>query len=589
MNTDSIKTIISKYKWNSMFYKYFTKFAVIILIPFIILNTTVYLLYKSNSDMLLRHNISNDYASLLSAIDNSFTVADSMFEQFDNNPAFNYFIFSKTLDFSSPECFENLQTLSSSISNPIFAQSNIESVSVYSYINNYIFSSKHGCVPLEMFDDKSLIYNIMDIILEYPDFMAIYPDSNKNCINIIRSNSSTSAPVSIFIEKLNVGSIIRNQDSNIFDTIYLTYDGNIIYCNKDNYDSTDLIKKYSRAKTYEKGSTNFSVSGKPVLKSELTRYFGINLVAAFDVKPYNKIPNETIVMLILCILLAIIIPVIISFYLSYQYYTSISKIVLQLQKDISYKDNTNTDEINYIISNISYMSTKLKDVENDLTDKLVTLKRAQLSILQNQINPHFVFNTLNSINLYLQSFLDEDSPAVVMISSLSDMMSNLFTINDYTTTLGKESEYTKKYLTIELIKHLDRFDVEWDIPNDLYSCQTVKMILQPIIENALDYGIYPLLKTRRGFLKISAHSEKNYVVITVHDNGKGFAPEKIDKLNDNFQKSILPDSKHIGLLNINLRIKTLYGEDYGLFISSRPGDTNVYVKIPKIDDMKFNT
>ncbi len=102
MNTDSIKTIISKYKWNSMFYKYFTKFAIIILIPFIILNTMVYILYKNNSDMLLRHNISNDYSSLLTTIDNSFTVADSMFEQFDNDPAFNYFTFSKTLDLQSP-------------------------------------------------------------------------------------------------------------------------------------------------------------------------------------------------------------------------------------------------------------------------------------------------------------------------------------------------------------------------------------------------------------------------------------------------------------------------------------------------------
>mgnify|MGYP004621075831 CR=1 FL=1 len=589
MNTDSIKTIISKYKWNSMFYKYFTKFAIIILIPFIILNTIVYLLFKSNSDMLLKHNIANDYASLLSTIDNSFTVADSMFEQLDNHPAFNYFVFSKTLDFSSPECVETLKNLSSSMSNPIFAQSNIESVTVYSYINNYIFSTQGGCIPLEDFNDKSLVYNIMDIISEYPDFMAIYPDSNRNYINIVRSVSGTLMPVSIFIEKLHVSSIINAQNSNIFDTIYITYDGNIIYCNKDNYDSVDLIKKYSNAKTYEKGLTNFSAFGKPVLKSELTRYFGINLVAAFDVKTYNRMPNETILILILCILLAIVIPVIISFYLSYQYYTSISKIILQLQKDVSYGDSANTDEINYIISNISYMSTKLKDVENDLTDKLVTLKKAQLSILQNQINPHFVFNTLNSINLYLQSFLDEDSPAVVMVSSLSDMMSNLFTINDYTTTLGREVEYTKKYITIELIKHLDRFDVEWDIPHELYSCQTVKMILQPIIENALDYGIYPLLKIRRGFLKISAHPEKKHIVITVHDNGKGFPPDKINELNDNFQKSILPASKHIGLLNINLRIKTLYGEDYGLFVASHPGDTNVYVKIPKIDDMKFNT
>ena len=113
--------------------------------------------------------------------------------------------------------------------------------------------------------------------------------------------------------------------------------------------------------------------------------------------------------------------------------------------------------------------------------------------------------------------------------------------------------------------------------------------MQPIIENALDYGIYPLLKIRRGFLRISAQSEKKHIVITVHDNGKGFQPEKVAEFNNNFKKSILPDSKHIGLLNINLRIKTLYGEDYGLFIASRPGDTNVYVKIPKIDDIKFNT
>lgn len=582
MDKKYANSIIKKYRWNSLFFKYLKKFALIILIPFIILLSLIYFLYRENSMNLLNNNIQNSFESSYSEVNSAFVLADSFFETYTFDQSLKYFIFQDKLDFESENTTEYLKMMTMSMLNPIYQYHSVNSAAIYSYINNYIFSTKYGYIDLENYPDKDFIYGLQEISKEKPNYMAIYPDANKECVNIVRIASTASIPTAIVVVNVDVEEIISSIDSSFADYVYIVSGDNVVYCNKKDYDEKTLLNAFRDAGEYKRGE-KLNLKKDTTLKNELTSSLDCNLVISFDTQMYHSLTISTILILIVCLFVAILISIAISLYMSYQYYDAISKIIIQLQKDMASDDiQKKTDEVNYIVSNISYLSTKVKNVEKDLTDKLITLKKTQISILQNQINPHFIFNTLNSINLYIQNYIDADCAPVVMISSLSGMITDLLSIDDYTTTIRKEVEYAKRYLTIESIKYMDRFDVVWKIDDNVYECQTIKMILQPIIENALNYGIYPLDRSVRGCVTISVEDYGEDIVLKVCDNGMGFEADKTEELNSSLENADLPNTKHIGLLNINLRIKTIYGDNYGVKIESVPGDTAVIVTMPKI-------
>lgn len=585
MHSNTFKDIIKNYKWNSLFNEYFKKFVLIIFVPVAILNAIIYFLYYNNNTNLLKHNIESGFNMLYNSVDLSFSTAIQLFEQYTNDYQLNNFLISEEYDFNFYESNDQLFSLSQALSNQIYNSNDFEYITVYSYINNYTFSTDHGYTPLTYFSRRELIEKIKDFPINNFASITLLPDENPSLVHVIKTINYAGKPISIFIITVNVNRILSSVKYSSFDDIFITYGDTVIYSMNPDYDKDKLFGIYENSYDYMKNRKKFNPHRNTSVHAELSNYFDVNITAKFSGTSVNNILLQSIVLLVICIILAILIPVIMSFYISMQYYQSIAKITMELQNALL--DNTpihKTDEINYISSNITYMATKLRNVEEELTEKLLSLKKSQIKILQNQINPHFIFNTLNSINLYLQNYLDEDCAPVVMISSLSDMLSELLSIGEYTTSIQKEIEYTKKYIEIELIKHLDRFEVNWDIDESLLKYHTVKMILQPVIENALDYGIYPLPKTQKGCLTISVKDKNNDIEFCISDNGVGIEREKLHQLSHDLLNSELPDTKHIGLLNINMRIKTIYNEKYGVKVFSGSNGTTVILLIPKTSE-----
>lgn len=245
----------------------------------------------------------------------------------------------------------------------------------------------------------------------------------------------------------------------------------------------------------------------------------------------------------------------------------------------SKKDTENTEEILQMIDSYNAMAKRIND--NIIKDYIYKLnqKQAELKMLQFQINPHFLYNALNTISSIAQLQDVEYIPEIA--SGLSDMFRYNIDGREIV-TLREEITQTENYMGIQKIRFPERFLVEICVDEDLMDCKVLKFILQPIVENSYKYGFAE--KRKKNVLCIWGYREKeDDIIIIIEDNGAGIEAEKVSKINEALAGDKgFEASAGIGLRNVNARIKNYYGEDCGIWLESECGKfTRVYLKIRK--------
>ena len=205
-------------------------------------------------------------------------------------------------------------------------------------------------------------------------------------------------------------------------------------------------------------------------------------------------------------------------------------------------------------------------------------RKSELDALQSQINPHFLYNTLDSIIWMVEDGRNDD--ASFMISELARLFRISLSKGRTIITVKEELQHAKSYMNIQKIRYKNAFTVAFDIDPAVYSCCTVKLILQPILENAINYGVSGM--DGAGEIKVIGKLAEGAVRLAVQDNGIGMAKEEASLiLTDSSRKQ-----KHgsgVGLVNVNKRIQILFGKEYGLAVASEPDEgTEVSICIPAI-------
>lgn len=203
------------------------------------------------------------------------------------------------------------------------------------------------------------------------------------------------------------------------------------------------------------------------------------------------------------------------------------------------------------------------------------LHRAELELLQAQINPHFLYNTLDSIAILAEMHRDED--VVTMVTSLSVFFRNSLSKGRDIITLQAEREQVTSYLMIQQVRYSDILSYEMAIPEELLGYMVPKLVLQPLVENALYHGIK--YKRTPGVIRITGEDAGDDLILRVSDNGVGMDAERVRSL-----QAGLYEDRHtgLGLLNVHKRIRLYCGEPYGLSFESEPGvGTTVTVLLPK--------
>ena len=236
---------------------------------------------------------------------------------------------------------------------------------------------------------------------------------------------------------------------------------------------------------------------------------------------------------------------------------------------------THITELQTLDSGFDEMARRVDALMEKQIQDQKSLHRAELELLQAQINPHFLYNTLDSIAILAESDRGED--VVNMVTSLSTFFRNSLSKGEDIISLAAERTQVTSYLEIQQIRYSDILRYEISIPDELLDCRVPKLILQPLVENALYHGV----KNRRGMgtITVTGESDGNDLLLKVTDNGAGMDEEQVRIL----QAGIYED-RHtgLGLVNVHKRIRLYCGEPYGLFFESQMGKGSVVsIRLPQ--------
>lgn len=236
------------------------------------------------------------------------------------------------------------------------------------------------------------------------------------------------------------------------------------------------------------------------------------------------------------------------------------------------------DEISVLTNSFNHMIQKIGDLVEDIKIEQKNLRATELKLLQAQINPHFLYNTLDTIVWLAEG--KQTNQVVNMVTSLSDFFRTVLSEGRDYITIEEEESYIRSYLEIQQFRYQDILEYEILIDPDIHSYTILKLTLQPLVENALYHGI----KGKRGKGKISVKGsmENEMIYLEVEDNGKGMTREELNFVRKRV-KGHIEEASHggFGLSNVDERIRLNYGLEYGLDLQSIEGEgTRVSICLP---------
>ena len=209
----------------------------------------------------------------------------------------------------------------------------------------------------------------------------------------------------------------------------------------------------------------------------------------------------------------------------------------------------------------------------------LSTKHAELLALQNQINPHFLYNTLDSIIWMAEGKKNEE--VVLMTASLARLLRQSISNEDELVSIGQEIEYARGYLTIQKMRYKDKLEFRIEVEPSILNIPLIKLVLQPIIENAIYHGLK--YKESKGLLQVKGFMKDGNAVLQVIDNGVGMDEETLSHIYDKHKVNY--HSNGVGVYNVQKRLKLYYGENYGITYESEKGvGTTATITIPGIQE-----
>lgn len=235
-------------------------------------------------------------------------------------------------------------------------------------------------------------------------------------------------------------------------------------------------------------------------------------------------------------------------------------------------------EIRHLGHSIQNSYEQIDSLMKEIVREQDERRTSELDALQSQINPHFLYNALESLTWMVEA--EKNDEAVFMISQLAKLFRISLSKGRTVITVKDELQHAQSYMNIQKIRYKNKFSVDFQVDPSLYEYCTVKLILQPILENAINYGVREMDDC--GEITVRGRKEEGNIILSVEDNGLGMSQEEVE--------FVLTDSnrihKHgsgVGLVNVNNRIKILFGKSYGLVVESEPDEgTRVSICIPAV-------
>lgn len=462
----------------------------------------------------------------------------------------------------------------------------IASVDIYSIRNDYIISS------LKDSGRRAAVYGMPDADFIRPEDVWTAPTmplgvdnrtryiTNYRKIPLHGSEKTGIVMISLDIEKL--GLLLKDASSKNYEEVYIINKDNIIlYSTNYSFVGEKVDDVQSLRDT---GGFNGKELFSTIVESEYNNWNYVSLVVPREYNGNKSAHLQQV--LILSLLLSMIIALAGSLWIATRVFQPIGILMDIVQDKTEEKINLLTpvsgasNELQHIIECILDIYKKQYEMGQELSKRKMLLEKAQIIALQSQINPHFIHNTLETINWRAYELTGEQNEVMEMIGLLSKLMRNCLETQDNIILIRDEVEHSKIYVEILMRRHDNAFSVSWNIDEKILSCKIVKLSLQPIIENAIYHGV--IKSVTKGSIEINGYIFEEYVVVDVINDGIPIDDKIIKDLNEDMQSEQIKEDSQIGLRNVNQRIKLSLGEKYGISVSKdEKQNTVVKILLPK--------
>jgi len=586
--TSFIQTI-KAYKMNSVFFKILKKFIAITIIPFIIISALITIYYHLENNKQQRGSIIDKFETNADSLEEAFTETEQIYNLLAVNSDYSAFFAMDTMNTITAKEHASVNRLVKSVNTYKSLYSSITAINIYSYLSNYNICT--GNYELDFSDDdispklnSKSPYFIMPIQKK-----ANSADKSSFAICYYYYTAGVPCGIISFIITSELFTDISSDTTynKIFQALCL-YDSdfNLVYASAS--DIPNIFEPAPDTSLYIKEKNSALILSQKTDIGYLCSYTDTsNMTGIFN-------QNSILAIFALCILFSFITAIVLSLIAATDSYRMVQQIITTI--DCANETNGEVDlivepmnELIYISDNIIKLHSRNKSLETVLVSKIHELKTMQNTALQVQYTPHFLFNTLNCINLIALRELGPKNSIGHLIVILSDLLSFSLNTKQYIINIKEEVSYCKKYIEIESIKNNNNFDAIWEIDDDLLMYKTPKCILQPIIENAFKHGLKHLDKNTRGLLVISIYKSENDIIFEIRNNGAQIPKITIDQLNKSLKTADTPSSgRKIGMSNVNSRLKIIFGDNYGCTISSDEYGCVVKIKIAALKDIPRN-
>lgn len=468
---------------------------------------------------------------------------------------------------------------------------------------------------------KILDSNIMDISLvneevhystvysyeELDELQELCGDELFSWLGIRKSrfaNSVQKEPMLLYGRKImsqgeQVGTLIISIDASLFqisseeelNSYYLLADENGVFYSFNS--SEDIANQIWQAwmKISDKAEENAIKGNTWYLQSTFSENMGCYQISALDIERVNSRLGLATRLVWSCMILMVGFMVIIFWMVNkeivrplHDFNGVIRKIRTQNIRNLEeslklggcYEIQEISEDFSGMLQNIERLNRKIFDTATDLYEMKVQKQEAELSYMRSQIDPHFLYNTLE---VFRKMALIKDSPEMAQMAVDMGSIFRYSTKGDSFVPLADEIAIIKSYIRIQKTRFQGKIEVFYSLPPETLKVSVMKMILQPIVENAIYHGLEP--KVGKGNLFIGARVEKGTLVITVKDDGVGISEEMLEEILWSLKQQTYDTSKHVGIINTQARIQLQYGTEYGVSLESKFGDgTTVTISVP---------
>ncbi len=365
-------------------------------------------------------------------------------------------------------------------------------------------------------------------------------------------------------------------------------DGEIIYHPRQQLIYAGLLEENNRtAAGYEDGSHAETFGGaKRQVTVKTVGYTGWKLVGVVPADNIWDNYGQLLLFFLFVVLFSIFLLVFVNLHLSERISVPIKTLERAVKELEAGREEVDIDvsgpyEIEHLGHSIRSMVSTMRHLMDDIIEQEAQKRRSELDVLQSQINPHFLYNTLDSVVWMTENGRTDE--AILMVTSLARFFRISLSRGSNIIPIADELEHARHYLTIQKMRYKNKFSAVIAAEDGVEGLYTIKLIVQPILENAIYHGM--AYADGDGEIAVRARRDGEDVVIEVADNGPGMPEETVERLLDQ-SYAAAPGTKGsgIGLRNVHQRIRLTFGEEYGLAIHSEPdAGTTVCIRLPVLE------